>query len=393
MSWLSRNSTKPLSSGAGRDDEEWNTKDDDEIPLEDSGTSPDAHLTVVEVDSITVDSELPGTAYDANIPLNATGGTGAYTSKQGKVTVDTTPNGVEVTLDLGSTAYANFGGNATTTITDSQTKYLTGDAKGTYSITPKINGVACGDAATGEVFEFEIEVSPDPVTWNYDGAGDEGYYWNHGIKDHTGYTGVGGTGWCGSNEHVDAYRNHTTASKVTYKLFAKNGDTVCYAGEAAASITFKLEWHYSMDRYGSKSTSGTRTTSAGISLGPIAATWSISDNFSTSGCAMEMGGRMRLRAPQEQVGVITYDWQVDQLKAMSSDQSSPGWVVPAQEYDDYSKTHIESNCVFNTVGTSTGEICCGIALLGRTGDTKYYGFYATFSEHDLTFTLNSVTPQ
>lgn len=189
---------------------------------------------VVDLDSLTVDSELPGTQYDHNIPLNATGGTGAYTEQKAKVTVTTTPDDddVSVLLDLGGTTVATFGGQATTAIKEGQTKYLTGVGKGTYTITPKSsNGYAWQNREeAGEVFEFEIVLSPDPIAWSTGGSGPEGYFWDQVIRDHTGYLGWGGTGWCGANIQISAYRTHTTATKLTYKLIARNGDTVCYAG-------------------------------------------------------------------------------------------------------------------------------------------------------------------
>lgn len=108
---------------------------------------------------------------------------------------------------------------------------------------------------------------------------------------------------------------------------------------------------------------------------------------------MQMGARMRLRAPQEGQGQITYDWEEARLITLSSDESGPGWLNPAEENGDYIKSHTESNCVFAAVGTSTGELCYAISLLGRSGQSSSYGLYGSITGHEVALTLNSVTPQ
>ena len=120
------------------------------------GNTVTVNVIVFEVVSLKVDSGLPGDDWDANIPQNATGGTGPYTSQQATVTIDTTPNNIPITLDLGDTSVANFGGAATISISENSpvTLSATTDAKGGYTITPKYNGVQCGSPVPGTVFKI-----------------------------------------------------------------------------------------------------------------------------------------------------------------------------------------------------------------------------------------------
>jgi hypothetical protein len=116
-------------------------------------------LTVFEVVSLTIDSEMPSD--QQNIPLNASGGSGAYTNKQAIVSIDTMPDNTPVDLDLGETTVASFSGSETATIIEGSPLTLTGNAKGSFEIS------YADKSASGKVFEFtavESTTSYSPAT-------------------------------------------------------------------------------------------------------------------------------------------------------------------------------------------------------------------------------------
>jgi hypothetical protein len=128
-------------------------------------------ITVFQV-TVHVDSGLPGTAWDHNIPLNTT------SPPEATVWVDIEPDcdtAVDVYLD--STEHAHFGGTIFARLIETQTTTLYGTSPGDYTLTPKFRGVPCGDPVDGVAFKLVIDKSAPQSVPNSLPNGSAGDYW------------------------------------------------------------------------------------------------------------------------------------------------------------------------------------------------------------------------
>ena len=342
--------------------------------MEDSGTvSPVAHLTVVKLDSFTIDSELPGASYDTNIPTNSSG-TGLHTQAKAKVQIETSPDDVECTAALVLPQYClvKIEGGYSTTIKEGETKYLEASPgnPGDYTLQIKL-GDEVLDSKSGKVFFFKFQktVVEDDAPQEECGDGTYAHPFPSRILVNADADDSSGQG-------------HGAYITNNFKVKVITDPTEAYNGTVKASLKATLDKDIEVDIWEDDGNDG-GTLALTLNLGFVSATWTYSGTDEIASTAYD--SRIKFGAGDySEFGEATYS---------SEDREVPGgagsWDYSWRENHPQNKTDSVQNYVLDNTERAVAVGLCGHSKNTDHTVTRAYNAYyhcdTSFSEQDDTY--------